>query len=153
MNKALYLVLAMIGCSVLHSGAKAEVIASCGPSDGQAYFLESGVVSSADAGFQPDEITEGGLSLSVTDDAVDLLFRDATGQISSATGSGGNVVLLNVSDELIHVLVVYDTGIASTAESYIFDIDSGEVIWTQSRATPLISKAVVFRSACRFPMQ
>ena len=71
----------------------AEVLASCGPSFGLAYFVEQGMVEKKEPGLQPDEISKGNFQITHDGDFKDrdVIHIDVTGRQLSVSSDGGNV--------------------------------------------------------------
>jgi hypothetical protein len=140
--------LALLASVALPGLAMGQVIATCGPSTGQAYYLHGGVVPRDEAGFQADAISGGAFTLSwASDTQVDVLYLDATGDIRSALAGGANIVITAATDALIQILVAYPGG---PVKVYVFDLDDDEAVYTVSRADELLAKAAVYRVDCTF---
>ena len=132
---------------LLLGNARAEVIASCGGSAGKVYFVEGGAVSKEQSGFQNDKVSDGTISLTFENEELDVVYGDATGELYSSSKNGALVTPVSITEENIHVLVLYP---GVSAETYMFRPVTGEVVWSQSRATSMISKVGIMRASCAF---
>lgn len=133
--------------AMLFGTAEAEIIASCGESQGHVYFVEGGGVTDKDSGFTTDRVGSELVLLS-DGDSLDMLYGGLDKKMQSASADGATVALLGADTDNIHVLVVWP---GANAETYLFRPKTEEVVWTQSRMNPLISKAMVMRASCSFP--
>jgi len=128
-------------------------IASCSNPVGKAYFPEIGLVPKSKSGWDQDKVTNGMVKLIKTSEGkYDILFVDATKQITSSTDSGGLVSMLNRGDNVVSFMVVYPK---STAEIYTFlRTTSGglEYVQVTSRAgdAVMITKASIMRGDCSY---
>ena len=132
----------------------AATIASCGAQKGKAYFPAAGLVPKGKDGWTEDQISGG--STTLTRDSkgeLDVLFRDATGVITSARNDSGRVILLRKSAREIAVLVAYTEG-AEAAEIYSFvrEVDGrARMLMLSSKglsAAVAIPKAGVYVADC-----
>ncbi len=129
-------------------------IASCSNPVGKAYFPEIGLVTKQKSGWVQDEkITNGIVKLSKTAEGkYDILFVDATKQITSSVEDGGSVLMLNRGENVVSFIVIYPR---KSAEIYTFlKTTSGvlEYIHVTSRAgdAVMITKASIMRGYCAF---
>lgn len=120
--------LALVSALVLFvttTTASAGTIAACGAQSGKAYFPAAGLVPRGEDGWYDDGITGGSTTLTVSEKGdLDVLFRDATGEITSSLYDGGTVIQLRKSANEITVLVAYAEG-AQAAEIYSFVREAG----------------------------
>lgn len=138
----------------LASHAQAGTIAACGPQAGRAYFPAAGLVPKGKDGWQEDRISGGSTTLT-QDDAgeLDILFKDARGEILSAKDDSAKVVALRRSQNEITVLVAYMDG-AQAAEIYSFirQVDgSAKMLQLSSKglsAAVAVPKAGVYVADC-----
>lgn len=106
--KTLFKILLLATFTLIADKSFAETLASCSGENGQAYFPESSLVTSKDAGFKKDDVTEGLTSLIFNDKGeFDILFKDASGEIQSSKDDNGKVELLAFGDDNITILVRY----------------------------------------------
>ena len=147
--RALFAVVLAFGCSAAH----AQDIASCSNPEGHSYFPATGLVSIDDAGWAEDRIRSGLTKVTkLGEGEYDVLFVDASNEITSSRASGGHVMLLTQGANAFSLLIVYP---GSTAEGYSFIRDSTgtlEYLHTQSRGgdNVAISKASVMRGVCSY---
>ena len=136
------------------TSASAGTIAACGSQEGRAYYPAAGLVPKGKDGWADDQISAG--STTLTQNAkgeLDVLFKDATGEISSAQNSSAEVVLLRKSENEITVLVAYMEG-AQAAEIYSFvrEVDGrAKMLQLSSRglsAALALPKAAVYVADC-----
>ena len=134
--------------------ADAATVAACGAQKGTAYYPAAGLVPKGEDGWSEDQISGGSTTLTRNDKGeLDVLFRDATGEISSARGGGGQVIQLRKSVNEIAVLVAYPVG-AEAAEIYAFvrEVDGrAKMLQLSSKglsAEIAIPKAAVYVADC-----
>lgn len=102
------------------TSASAGTIAACGPQKGRAYYPAAGLVQKGKDGWVDDQMSGGSTTLTRNAKGeLDILFKDATGEIVSAKDDSGQVVVLRKSENEITVLVAYMEG-AQAAEIYSF---------------------------------
>lgn len=126
----------------------AGTLASCGPQKGHAYYPAAGLVPKGKDGWTDDQITGGSTTLTLSPRGdLDILFKDATGEVSSARGDGGEVYPLRASDDEVTVVVVYPSG-AQAAEIYSFVHEAdGRVKMLQLSSKGLSSDVAVPKAA------
>jgi outer membrane protein assembly factor BamB len=146
MRSAFVLICSFFGLPTL---ASAETVARCYASSGISYFAEGGAVSGDSAGFQDDSISKGQIILNFdsAEQYLDVIHLDATGNVRSARAEGATVVLHFVDDDNVSIGVSYG---GQTVETYLFRRNEGEVIWSQTKISPILSKVAVLRAACDF---
>ena len=120
---------------------------SCGESKGYSYYFESGVVDKKNSGFSDDGITGGLISLTLDDkNKGDVLSKDATGVLKSATSQGAVVTVLDASENGVNWVVIYPDG---TLEVYSLNISSMKMAsYRNTVGNPLIAKNSLFISDC-----
>lgn len=150
MKKALYIscILAVI-LSGIGSSYAADVLIKCGGSQGYTYFVEGGLVSSVDAGWQKDAIKKGAYTLTKEGESYDLIFSDAMGRTVSSRRDGGNVVPISLSERSLVFSIDYP---GKLFETWIFDMTAtgtGVVTFHQARYGNFpIRKHAVMRAPC-----
>lgn len=118
--KELLLSLIAIVAMTAATQATAGTIAACGPQEGRAYYPAAGLVPKGKDGWADDQISAGSTTLTQNAEGqLDILFKDATGEIVSAKDDSAQVVVLRKSQNEITVLVAYMEG-AEAAEIYSF---------------------------------
>ena len=128
-------------------------LATCGVSEGYAYYPKIGMAASDPAAgrWSEDRISDGRFTLTLAgDDTLDLLVLDALGGIFSARAAGGLVRLAGKTDETLTVVVLYPE---RSIETYTFVRDKegkAEAIWTVNRFGSAVPKAAAFRASCSF---
>jgi hypothetical protein len=132
----------------------AEDIASCSKPSGKAYYLEYGLVSKKDSGWEENEKISAGITKlsKVGENTYDILFVDTRNQIISSTEDGGKVLMVSGGKNIASFLVIYP---GKTTEIYTFlKNNSGinEYIHITSRASDavLINKASLMRGECHY---
>lgn len=143
-----------VGGGIATAAGGDGAIAACGPQKGHAYYPAAGLVSKGKDGWQADGIAEGSTTLTRDGSGeLDILFKDARGQIFSSRDEGGKIVLLRQSDNEITVLVAYPQG-AQAAEIYSFVRESdgkAKMLQLSSKglsATMALPKAGVYVAPC-----
>ncbi len=107
--------------------ALAEFISiNCGASSGYAHYFEGGFVSKKNAGFTEDKIPSGQISLTFDTEKRDgdILTKDATGVLKSASSQGAMVSVIPASNKGFNWFAVYEDG---TLEIYSYNIQSNKV--------------------------
>lgn len=130
--------------------AAAQVVATCGASEGTAYYLPSELVKDKNVGWQQDNISNGGIILVIRDKKPQLLIMDAYQKLQDVEASlGAKLFWTNPGNNgKWGVLAIYDQAV----ESYVFSVDAagnGEVAWVSSKTGALISKGAVYRAKCQ----
>lgn len=135
-------------------GASAATVAACGAPAGKAYYPAAGVVPKAQAGWTDDQITGGATTLTQDEGGeLDILFRDARGEITSARNDGGRVIQVRKSTNEIAVIVVYVDG-AEAVEVYSFVREAdgrAKMLQLSSKGltlNPAVPKAGVYVADC-----
>jgi hypothetical protein len=128
-------------------------MASCGASDGQAYYPKFGLAAlSKDhrAEWTSDTIGNGRISLSETDGEFDILVSDTVGgRVFSSRQEGAKVIVTDLGDKSISLLVAYPL----LVETYTFFRNAegqAEVMWTSNKWGTPIPKVGAYRAACSF---
>lgn len=134
-------------------GANAADIAHCGASEGYAYYPKYGLGATKDetGKWHKDRISNGQLSISVSDNGdFDLLFKDASGGISSTLADGGKTILIGKSEASLSLLVVYPNQTSETYTIYRTIDGKAEMMWTQNKYNVLIPKVAAFVAKCNY---
>lgn len=130
------------------AAAAARTLAVCGEQSGHAYYIEGGVVTADDAGWQRDKIGGGRTTLSLAENGeADLIFTDSTGGVFSARAEGGSVLLLRQSMIDIAAIVAYP----AVVEVYQFiqrPDGSAVMLHLQSKGHDLIRKGALMVGEC-----
>lgn len=127
----------------------AEVLASCGPSFGVAYFVDQGLVEKNEVGLQPDGISKGNFQIIHDGDFKDwdVIHIDATGKQISALSDGGDIVFMGGNAFGMNLLVNYQD---KAIEIYTMRPETQEVTWIKTSSHALVSKSAVYASKCIF---
>jgi hypothetical protein len=107
--------------------ALAEFISiNCSASSGYAYYFEGGFVGKKNSGFTEDRIFSGQISLTFDTEKQegDILTKDATGALKSASSQGGMVIVIPASNKGLNWFAVYADG---TLEIYSYNFQSNKV--------------------------
>lgn len=120
---------------------------TCGESKGYSYYFESGAVDKKNSGFTSDGITGGLITLTLDEkNNGDMLTKDATGVLKSATSQGGRVTVLDAGDSGLNWFVFYPD---ATIEVYSLNISSMKVAsYRNTVGNPLVAKNSLFISDC-----
>lgn len=148
MKRAQYSLFALlISLGMISPSFSETLTVSCGSSDGYSYYFEGGLVQSEKAGFTDDSIKDGKYSLTLKDDGSgDVLFIDATGDLSSATAQGARVIVMPFETGSANWLVLYDDG---TLEVYSFSGVSQTLLsYRNTVGNDLIAKNSLMKSTC-----
>lgn len=136
------------------TSASAGTIAACGPQTGHAYYPAAGLVQKGKDGWADDQISSGSTTLTQNAEGeLDILFKDATGEIFSAKDDSARVIVLRKSENEIAVLVAYTEG-AQAAEIYSFVREAdgrAKMLQLSSKglsASMAIPKAAVYVADC-----
>lgn len=127
--------------------AVAEIVATCGASEGYGYYPPGAVVKEKDAGWTQDAISKGSFQLIRSGDSWDIIFTDASGGTLSAKGDGGEVLGLPTPAGDVVVHVVYERNV----ETYIFWLSLKEplVTFSQAKFATTIPKHSLLKAACK----
>ena len=141
MRRLLLVAAAML---TLVNSTKAEMLFTCGASEGKSYILPGQIVPE---GWHDDGISGGSFSfLTLEDGSLDMVFSDATGLTISARGDGGKVSLISAINNTAQFVVYYpSTGVVGT---YTIFADLGVVAWTEVKAATPIRKMSAFIAPC-----
>lgn len=125
-----------------------SVRVSCGESTGYSYYFPGGLVSLDQSGFSEDGITDGQFTLTMSSDGDgDVLAKDATGMINSASSQGGKVLISPSSDKGINWVLFYSDG---TIENYALNLDSMRVaVWRNTVGNEKVAKNSLMVSECQ----
>ncbi len=98
--------------------AFSQVVAECGPLKGHSYFPNAGMVPANKAGWQPDGISGGTVTLQrLSSGDLDIIFTDANRKQVSTVNDGGKVYLTRANPTDISAVVIYP---GVTEEIYSF---------------------------------
>lgn len=148
------LISAAAALSLVATAAEAATVAACGAQSGRAYYPAAGLVPKGKDGWTDDQTTGGSTTLTRSaDGSLDILFRDATGEITSARNDGADIVLLRKSANEVAVLVAYGEGLqAVEVYSFIRETDgSARMLQLSSKGVSLamsVPKAGVYVADC-----
>jgi len=125
---------------------EARTILSCKTTmDGHAYYHLGGLVTSKDAGWKKDKMSNYEIELVLVGDKADIIFKDRTGR-SSATAEGGEVIISAGTEEFIHVVVI--SPLAS--ELITFDIANNQLWLSAHQHSTPVNKSANFVGNCRY---
>ena len=144
MNKYSLLIL----CLTLFSNASManSVSISCGASKGYSYYFEGGLVDSSRTGFKDDGISKGQFSLILDDKGnADVITKDGTGILKSATSQGGQVQFLPAGNGSANWVIAYGDGVL---EIYSYSRASKQATTYRNTVGVLLAKNSLFVSDC-----
>lgn len=123
-----------------------SISVQCGASEGYSYYFAGGLVPESKAGFTEDSISNGKVTLLLTDSGEgDILFVDATGQLNSATAQGAKVLFLNASKGMNWLLLHPD----GTIENYALNLATMKVAgWRNTVGNENVAKNSLLISDC-----
>ncbi|WP_156635612.1 hypothetical protein [Methylobacterium sp. Leaf123] len=141
---AALLLQAMIGTAYA-----ATILARCGPSIGQSYYFEAGVVGPGQGGWKKDGFDGGRITAYINDkEQLDILMKDGAG-LKSYLAEGYKISLVSLSkDDKSFLLAAYGQGFAETYLFKINDLGVGTLAWTASKVTPLVIRTTVMTAEC-----
>ncbi|KQO78116.1 hypothetical protein ASF36_13865 [Methylobacterium sp. Leaf90] len=127
----------------------ATILARCGPSVGQSYYFEAGVVGPGQGGWKKDGFDGGRITAYINDkDQLDILMKDGTG-LKSYLAEGYKISLVSLSKEdRSFLLSAYGQGFAETYLFKVNDLGVGTLAWTASKVTPLVIRTTVMTAEC-----
>ncbi len=125
--------------------ALGQTVITCGASKGYAYFLEQGLIDKSKSGWTTDQLSAGFFALDRKGDKFDILYRDATEQLKSATSEGARIFLLGENAPNLTVLVVY----SEVFEIYTFDLQAKVAVWSHHKTGPITAKAATYQAKCQ----
>lgn len=127
----------------------ATILARCGPSVGQSYYFEGGVIGPGHGGWKPDGYENGRITAYINDkNEVDILLKDATG-LKSYLSQGYKVEVVAVQ-ESERALLINASG-PNFTESYLFKTNKlgvGTLAWTASKTADLLIRTSVMVAEC-----
>lgn len=129
--------------------AAVTIIARCGPSVGQSYYFEAGIVGPGQGGWKKDGFDGGRITAYINDkDQLDILMKDAAG-LKSYLAEGYKISLVSLSKEdRSFLLSAYGQGFAETYLFKVNDLGVGTLAWTASKVTPLVIRTTVMTAEC-----
>lgn len=136
-----------IACS---STSSATVLATCGPSEGQAYYLDA----NGSSGWQADQISKGQLQFSFDDKGnLNLLFKNASGGTRDAAADGAQITLAQIDpDESEFSIIVAYPGRGVTEVYNVVSLPKGGrmLLWTSNMVHMggVITKVAAYTSRC-----
>lgn len=126
------------------------IFASCGASQGVAYFFEGGLVGPGQGGWLKDGVTDGGIALVKLDGKLDILFKDATGNRYSHRAEGSDIRLI-AADPDGSYLVIATNPKGKSAEHFLFKVNEygvGTLVWGTIRTDTPASKSSLMTAEC-----
>lgn len=129
--------------------ANAEVIATCGPSEGHAYYPIT-APNQKDSGWRKEALPEGFFQLIRTGEEYDVLVSDDKGELQSARAKGGQVSLTGDDSGHLVVLVFYE---GKALDTYVFWVPvagKATVTYSQSRFGEAVAKQSLLRASCKW---
>jgi hypothetical protein len=129
---------------------RAEVLATCGASDGYAYFPPGPLVPKDESGWTPDGISKGSFQLIRSGDDYDIIFTDTTGGTLSAKADGGLITTTASEHGNLLVIVLYPS---KTLETYVFWFSvkaEKTVTYSQAKYGATIPKHSLMRASCKW---
>ncbi len=129
------------------------IVTRCGSASGHSFFFPGGVVSLDESGWEKDTISSGQVLLIYNGGKPDIIFADATKQITSARGEGATVIEVEGSPAGLRLILVVYQGYG-TIEHYLFGLDengSGKLAWGTARAHARLSKSSLYTANCQAP--
>jgi hypothetical protein len=144
MKFALSIFFAVLFCSK----SFAEMVQiSCGSSSGYSYYFLGGLVGKDNQGFAEDAISDGQFTLTVNDIGDgDVLARDASGNITSASSQGAKISIYSLNDRSMNWLLFYPDG---TLENYALNFSSMQVAaWRNTVGNERVAKNSLMISDC-----
>jgi hypothetical protein len=141
MSKRRGLVLWLACCAPV----SADVVASCGASEGWGYFVPSGLVPKEESGWEKDRISKGSFQLVRRLEEWDIVYTDTIGT-TSARATGGQVFGFATKDGDIVVNVLYP----HSFETYVFWLSLPEPVasYSQAKHGTAIRKHAVMVAKC-----
>lgn len=138
------------GCALGAAGniASADVLATCGASNGHAYYPPGTFVTATDAGWRVDKISKGSFQLVRSGEDFDIFATDATGGTFSAKADGA-VINGNFDDSGNLVLLVLYPG--KVVETFVFWFavkTERSVTYSQAKHNARITKHSLMKAAC-----
>ena len=139
--------LTLLSLALSTLSAQAEISISCGASQGYSYYFAGGLVSKAESGFTEDAISDGKISLTISDTGgADVLTIDAGGAIKSATSQGGQVMALPAGEIGMNWVSLYGDG---TIEVYSFNgLSNSVAVYRNTVGNSSIAKNSLFVANC-----
>ncbi|MBY0257478.1 hypothetical protein [Methylobacterium sp.] len=147
---ALVAVVGMACAAAEHAtAADIQILARCGPSTGQSYYFEGGIVGPGQGGWKPDGYANGRITALLNEsEQVDIIFRDADGT-RSLLRDGMKVALTSFDEASLSFIV--STYSNKVSGSYLFKMNKlgvGTVVWTESKALGSITRSSIMVAEC-----
>ena len=146
MSKRAGLLVAAIAATLVMP-CTAEVVATCGASEGWSYYIPGPLVPEKESGWFKDGISKGSFQLIRSGDDFDIIFTDAFDRTISARADGADVVgFPNAKGDYI-VSVMYGV----TFETYIFWLSqkAPTVSYSQAKFGADLQKHSLLVAPCR----
>lgn len=127
------------------------ILTICGESKGDAYYFEGGLVGPGQGGWHQDGISGGSFTLLITDNKLDIIFKDATGNTYSHLKEGDTVRLISANKDVNTFLVISENAARDTVEHYLFALNQygvGTVAWGTIRSNDTIKKSSLMTARC-----
>lgn len=137
----------LIAALAISTDVRAETLAVCGAVDGHGYFAAQGIVPTPEAGWTPDRISDGAISLTRDGDEFDILFKDGTG-VYSSRAQGAEVIVMRAAADEAAVLVIYEHNDIEIYQFIRERTGRGRVALLQSRSNSSITKASLMVGQC-----
>jgi len=129
------------------SVGRAEIVATCGASEGWAYYVPGGLAPAGKPEWVKDQISSGSFQLIRSGEDFDIVFTDATGRTLSAKGDGGSIVGFATKDGNVVVYILYEM----LTENYVFWLSQKQptLSYSQAKFATPIRKHSLLVAPCR----
>ncbi len=135
--------IAIIACGQAMAEGAEGVLARCGASKGQSYFLKNEVTNSDGPNWAEDGMSNGKIVLVRLGDEWDIQFDDAVGAFGYRQDEA-SVIVLGATNDLLTIGAFRGT----YTDVYTFDFAHAEVVWTSHKTGTITGKIGLYRAAC-----
>lgn len=128
--------------------ANAEIVATCGASEGRSYYIPGGLVTAKDAGWADEKISKGSFQLLRSGDEYDIVFTDSTGGTLSSKGDGATTTGFYDQAGNLVVIVMYPESLIETWVFWLSVKTERVATYSQARHHAPIRKHSLLRATC-----
>ena len=140
--------LAVLCLAMAGSNASADIVATCGESNGWGYYVPGGMSPTQEPEWVKDGISKGSFHLIRSGEDFDIVFTDSSGGTVSTKGDGGTIAGEVTQDGDVVVFVAYPKG---AFETWVFWLSSKKptVSFSQAKHSTGIRKHSLMVAPCR----
>ena len=130
--------------------ANAEIVATCGISEGRSYYIPGGLVTGKHAGWTDEKISKGSFQLIRSGDEYDIVFTDSTGRTLSSKGDGATTSGYRDDAGNLVVTVMYPGSLIETWVFWLSVKTERIATYSQARHNAPIRKHSLLKATCNW---